>query len=1142
MNLVQETIFLNEENYIPPKIESNTDEDDVWYLDNGASNHMTGKYSYFSELNENITGWVKFGDGSLVSIKGKGSILFIGKNGEQKLLKDVYYIPSLRSNVISLGQTTIYGCDICLRGDFLTMRDRHGRLLMKVPRSANRLYKARLKVGKPYCLQANIDEESWLWHARLGHIGFGAVNLMHKLAKGVPVINHQDQICESCMVGKQTKRSFPKKATYRATNILEMIHRDICGPVDPPTQAGNTYILVLVDDFSRYMWSFLLKHKSDAFGVIKRFKTAIENRTSKEIKTFHTDRGGEFTSHDFNRFCDQEGIARMLTAPYAPQQNGIVERRNRTLLEMTRCLMKARSVPNYFWGEAVRHATFIINRTPTRALVGVTPYEKFYGETPDLKDLRVFGCVAYERVVSKHLKKLDDRSKPLVYLDSDQDDREPGTFTVFWDDTQTAESDQPCNNETSPTIVGQPQPTTDQISGPESALQAETHAETDPTSSLDPPVRRSTRTFVLPQRLNDYELNVNELLLTFDEEPRNFNEAKVKPEWLKAMKTEIDSIEKNNTWNLVSLPKDVKPIGLKWLFKIKRNADGSINKYKARLVAKGYVQQPGIYFDEVFAPVARLETIRLLIALAAGRGWKIHHLDGNKVYKLKKALYGLRQAPRAWNLKLDNILKNMGFQRCLQEKAVYRKAFDKEFIIVAVYVDDLFVTGTYLELINQFKRRMASQFEMSDLGELTYYLGIEVSQEKGCVKIKQESYAMKILKEAGMEDCNATLCPMEPGLKLSKAENEPEVEATHYRKLVGCLRYLLHTRPDLTYSVGVVSRYMQSPRESHARAIKQILRYLQGTTSFGINYERGNDMKLVGYSDSSHNVDVDDGRSTTGHVFYLGTSPITWCSQKQATVALSSCEAEFMAATAAACQAIWLRELLAELTGLEKQKVLIRVDNKSAIALSKNPVFHVVVEHVSGDKQRADALTKALARIRFKEMRSLLGVHPFLMFFGFIFLSGEAMMAYKSVPGDWVTKKFIHGFLNLSALVLGIVGIHATFKFHDKANIVDMYSLHSWIGIGTFCFFILQWLFGFSLFVFPKASPVTRARLAPWHVCGGRTLLYMAICAAETGLMQKFTFMQLTNNRESYLINFLALAILLFGITVDLSVSLGRYA
>ncbi|XP_071717553.1 probable transmembrane ascorbate ferrireductase 3 [Rutidosis leptorrhynchoides] len=166
----------------------------------------------------------------------------------------------------------------------------------------------------------------------------------------------------------------------------------------------------------------------------------------------------------------------------------------------------------------------------------------------------------------------------------------------------------------------------------------------------------------------------------------------------------------------------------------------------------------------------------------------------------------------------------------------------------------------------------------------------------------------------------------------------------------------------------------------------------------------------------------------------------------------------------------------------------------------------------------------------------IFNVHPFLMFFGFIFLTGEAMMAYKTLPADRQTQKYLHMFLNLCALVLGVVGIHAAFKFHDKMNIVDMYSLHSWIGIGTFCLFILQWLFGFSLFLFPKAPPVIRARLAPWHIASGRMLLYMAICAAETGLMQKFTFMQLTNNHESYLINFLALLILLFGITVDLSV------
>lgn len=172
--------------------------------------------------------------------------------------------------------------------------------------------------------------------------------------------------------------------------------------------------------------------------------------------------------------------------------------------------------------------------------------------------------------------------------------------------------------------------------------------------------------------------------------------------------------------------------------------------------------------------------------------------EEEKVYKLAKALYGLRQAPRAWNIKLDGILRGMGFKRCLQETAVYKKASKGEYIIVAVYVDDLFVTGTCHEITSQFKNMMSSKFEMSDLGLLTYYLGIEVSQEKGCVTIKQEGYAMKILKEAGMEECNATQCPMEPGLKLSKAENEPEVEATNYRRIVGCLRYLLHTRPYLS--------------------------------------------------------------------------------------------------------------------------------------------------------------------------------------------------------------------------------------------------------------------------------------------------------------------------------------------------------
>lgn len=287
---------------------------------------------------------------------------------------------------------------------------------------------------------------------------------------------------------------------------------------------------------------------------------------------------------------------------------------------------------------------------------------------------------------------------------------------------------------------------------------------------------------------------------------------------------------------------------------------------------------------------------------------------------------------------------------------------------------------------------MKNQFEMQDLGLLTYYLGIEVSQQHG---EKQEGYANKILKLGGMNLCNPTQYPMESRLKLSKDENGQDVVPTEYRKLIGSLRYLTHTRPDLNYSVGMASRFMQQPKQSHWQVLKKILRYVKGTTSYGLCYKRDGRNELVGFCDSSHGTDLCDGRSTTGMTFYFGNALISWNSQKQQTVALSSCESEFMAAAATACQAIWLKGLLSDLTGGKEETVTLRVDNQSAIALIKNPVFHgrskhintrfhfireyvergeIKVEHVPGTEQKADILTKALPRIKFEEMRKLLGV------------------------------------------------------------------------------------------------------------------------------------------------------------------------
>lgn len=410
------------------------------------------------------------------------------------------------------------------------------------------------------------------------------------------------------------------------------------------------------------------------------------------------------------------------------------------------------------------------------------------------------------------------------------------------------------------------------------------------------------------------------------------------------------------------------------------------------------------------------------MGLAAAEGWEVHHLDvktaflhgdlkevvyvsqpegftvqgsESKVYRLNKALYGLRQAPRAWNEKLNQVLGEMNFVKCSKEPSLYRRKEKAGLLLVAVYVDDLFITGPSLAVIIEFKKDMSSRFEMSDLGILTYYLGIEVCQRERGITLKQEAYAKKILSEARMGECNSSHIPMDPGLKISKAKQDRSINVSEYRRNIGCLRYLLHTRPDLAYSVGVLSRYTQEPKESYGAALKQVLRYIQGTVSYGLVFDRSSKILLVGYSDNSHNVDMDDGRSTTGHIFYLNDSPITWCSTKQETVALSSCEAEFMAATEAAKQAIWLQELLGEIIGKLSEKVTIRVDNKSAIALTRNPVFHgrskhihtryhfirecvdneqVEVQYVPGEEQKADILTKALGRIKFKEMRELIGI------------------------------------------------------------------------------------------------------------------------------------------------------------------------
>ena len=371
--------------------------------------------------------------------------------------------------------------------------------------------------------------------------------------------------------------------------------------------------------------------------------------------------------------------------------------------------------------------------------------------------------------------------------------------------------------------------------------------------------------------------------------------------------------------------------------------------------------------------------------------------DGREreVYRLHKALYGLRQAPRAWNAKLDASLTSLGFTRSITEHGVYARGTVDAQLIVGVYVDDLVIAGAEQQEVHRFKQEMKELFSMSDLGLLRYYLGLEVKQDRGRTTISQAAYASKLLEKAGMAGCNPVRAPMEARCQLSKDSKEEPVDATFYRSIIGSLRYLVHTRADITFAVGFLGRFMEAPTSDHLAAVKHLLRYIAGTLNHGLVYRHGDGEQLVGFSDSDHAGDVDDRKSTSGVLFLLGDSPISWQSVKQKVVATSSCEAEYIAAATAASQGVWLARLHAELLNQPVAPVTLLIDNKSAISLCKNPVMHdrskhidlryhfirdcvekglIIVEYIGTSKQKADILTKPLGRVRFQELRDMIGI------------------------------------------------------------------------------------------------------------------------------------------------------------------------
>ncbi|KAI3808308.1 hypothetical protein L1987_24257 [Smallanthus sonchifolius] len=913
----------------------------TWYVDSGCSRHMTGNVKLLEDVIKIDGGYVAFAGNKGGYIIGQGTL----KNDKVKFEK-VNYVEQLEHNLLSVSQVcdknfsfhfNDHECYI-LKPGFVIPDE---WILMKAPRR-NDTYVLDMSVATttdsiPTCLLSKASEsDSILWHRKLAHINFRKMNYIvrNDLVLGVPKMKFSvPDDCIPCKKGKQRKKSHKSKSTNSIVTPLELLHMDLFGPISIRSIGGKSYCLVVTDDYSRFSWVKFLSSKAETTELVQYLILGLENLFNLKVRRIRSDNGSKFKNSKMGLFCLQKGIHHEFSAPYVPQQNGVAERKNRTLVETARTMLADSKLPVTFWAEAVNTACHVLNSA--KAIEGIflgyvansTTKRVYNKETRQVEEWYHIDCSNQslpQMAIGPDLAFDYENLFKSFHLPSDISDEDAA---VLYDSCQDAQHNgflpNAVPNSTIPSTSA-PDPNVASCSGPQDSESEEdnavfqdssadlllsddplpsTHDQGEIPTNLDSEIpipqdysyqSDSTQVDVLPvpevasiKELKDHPVtNIignlqdgvktrslvdNTCLYTcikdsgvLDDcshscfisqvEPKNVEMALNDNNWIEAMQEELAQFDKLKVWNLVDLPKGAYPIGTKWVFKCKKDDRDVVVRNKARLVVQGFNQQEGIDYTEVYAPVARLEAIRLFLAFASFKD---------------KALYGLHQAPRAWYETLSTHLLANGFVRGKIDSTLFIKKSGGDYLLVQIYVDDIIFGSTNEGLCKEFEGVMKSKFEMSAMGELSFFLGLQVNQKEDGFFIHQSKYVKDILSRFKMEDCTSYDTPIPVNHKLNSDPEGKDVDCRLYRAMIGSLMYLTASRPDIMFAVCICSRFQAKPKESHLIAVKRIFRYLKGKQRLGLWYPHGSNFDFNVYTDSDFGGCCLDRKSTTGGCQFL---------------------------------------------------------------------------------------------------------------------------------------------------------------------------------------------------------------------------------------------------------------------------------